>query len=81
MASVIAEESLLSTGAAISAINNVELNSRLQRQTISTAPFSTKFDDATTDVINLLFCDWLQHATTLHEESKINTSVLCRSPV
>jgi len=31
---------------------------------------STNFDDAPTDVVSLLLCDWLQHATTLYEESK-----------
>jgi len=50
--------------------DNVQLNSRLQRQTILPATFSTKFDDVPTDVINLLLCDWMQHATTLYEESK-----------
>ena len=32
--------------------------------------FSANFDDARTDIISLLLCDWLQHATTLYEESK-----------
>jgi len=34
------------------------------------APFSTKFDDAPTDVVSPLLCNWLKHATTLYEESK-----------
>jgi len=34
------------------------------------APFWTKFDGAPTDVISLLLCDWLQHATTLYKKSK-----------
>jgi len=41
---------------------------------------STNFYDAPTDV-SLLLRDWLQHATTLYEESKNNMSILCRSLV
>jgi len=43
-----------------------------QSQTVLAAPFSTKFDDAPTDVISLLLCDWLQHATTLYARNQKN---------
>jgi len=48
--------------------DNVRSSFQSLNQTILPAPFSTKFYDAPADVVSLLLCDWLQHATTLYEE-------------
>jgi len=66
--------------------DNVRSSFQSRNHTILPAPFSTKFHDAPTDVVSLLLCDWLQHATTLYEESKTLTCcgrlvASCRSRV